>query len=101
MTVGPDLIDTFLPGLALLTRATATATVAAQEQFTKLETLVKQHQVTPPVSHLQQGNLFAQYTRVLQTLARHTPLLLVIDDLQWADAGSLSLLFHLGHHLTG
>jgi predicted ATPase len=34
-------------------------------------------------------------------LARRQPLLLIIDDLQWADAGSLSLLFHLSRHLQG
>jgi len=36
---------------------------------------------------------------VLNTLASQRPLLLVLDDLQWADAASLSLLFHLGSRL--
>ena len=34
-------------------------------------------------------------------LARSHPLLLILDDLQWADAGSVSLLFHLGRRLAG
>jgi predicted ATPase len=38
---------------------------------------------------------------VLQALAQERPLVLVLDDLQWADLGSISLLFHLGRHLTG
>jgi adenylate cyclase len=38
---------------------------------------------------------------VLRSLARQQPLLLVIDDLQWADPGSLSLMFHLGRRLRG
>jgi predicted ATPase len=50
---------------------------------------------------LQQSNLFEQYTRVLQTLSRQKPLLLVLDDLQWIDAGSASLLFHLGRRISG
>ncbi len=101
LSVGADLVDTFLPGQALLTRATAAMTAESHAHLAKLETLVTRHEANRPVSHLQQGNLFAQYTSVLQTLARYRPLLVVIDDLQWADAGSLSLLFHLGHHLQG
>jgi predicted ATPase len=44
---------------------------------------------------------FEQVTGMLQILARRHPLLLLLDDLQWADSGSLSLLFHLGRHLAG
>jgi len=46
-------------------------------------------------------NLFEQYVRVWQTVARLHPLVIVLDDLQWADAGSISLLFHLGRKLAG
>ncbi len=49
----------------------------------------------------QQEALFVQVTRVLQAIACRQPLLLLIDDLQWADAASLSLLFYLGRQLAG
>ena len=38
---------------------------------------------------------------MLQALAQQGPLVLVLDDLQWADLGSISLLFHLGRQLAG
>lgn len=49
---------------------------------------------------LQQSALFEQVTRVLLALAQQAPLLLTLDDVQWADAGSLELLFHFGRRLA-
>ena len=54
---------------------------------------------TQPTDPRQQ--LFEQYAKVVQTLARRTPLLLILDDLQWADEGSANLLLHLGRRLQG
>ena len=48
---------------------------------------------------LQQSALFEQYTNMLCTLSQKKSLVLFIDDLHWADAGSTSLLFHLGTRL--
>jgi predicted ATPase len=39
--------------------------------------------------------------KLLAALAREAPLLLLLDDLQWADTGSVGLLFHLARKLTG
>jgi adenylate cyclase len=48
-----------------------------------------------------QSDLLEQCTNVLLALAQHVPLVLVLDDLQWADAGSVNLLFHLGRQVGG
>jgi adenylate cyclase len=37
----------------------------------------------------------------LQKLSQQHPLILMVDDLQWADPGSIGLLFHLGRRLAG
>ena len=37
---------------------------------------------------------------MLCAVARQRPLLLLLDDLQWADAGSINLLFHLGKRIA-
>ena len=50
---------------------------------------------------LQQRALCQQYTQVLRALAGERPLLLALDDLQWADGGSINLLFHLGRRIPG
>jgi serine/threonine protein kinase/predicted ATPase len=97
---GPDLIDTFISGAELVSRAKAYSSQRTN-WVGKLEKLVERKTLLPPDAMLQQSNLFQQYSRVLLTAAREQPLLLVLDDLQWADAGSISLLFHLGQEVKG
>ncbi|MFB0538056.1 MAG: BTAD domain-containing putative transcriptional regulator, partial [Anaerolineae bacterium] len=96
---GSDLIDTFVPGPALVERAVAYVPGRA-DWLTRLDELVERKATGPGVPGPQQSDLFEQYTRVLQALARQALLVLVVDDLQWADAGSISLLFHLGRQLA-
>jgi adenylate cyclase len=50
---------------------------------------------------MQQSALLEQVTQVLRALAMQKPLLLALDDLQWADGGSVNLLFHLGRRIAG
>ena len=98
--VAPDLIDIFISGSALLKRATMAAPEYADWPL-QLEQVVARKESGQYQDGLKQHNLFEQYTRLLQTLAHRNPLLLVLDDLQWADAGSINLLFHLGRLLDG
>ncbi len=98
--VGPDLVDTFVPRAALLERAKQCAPRTA-DWLTRLHELVEHKPLAFGLPSLQQSALNEQYTRVLLSLARQCPLVLLLDDLQWADLGSISLLFHLGRHLRG
>ena len=43
---------------------------------------------------------FDQLTRFLTRLARHAPLLLALDNLHWADAGTIALILHLAQRLN-
>ncbi|MFL5804971.1 MAG: ATP-binding protein [Roseiflexaceae bacterium] len=98
LDVGPDLLDTFVPMRGLLRRATAYA--GAQTAWVQhLHELVSS-KIARPTDPRQQ-DLFEQYAKVVQALARRTPLLLILDDLQWADPGSTNLLLHLGRRLKG
>lgn len=96
---GPDLVDLLVPGAALAIRAEAFAPGGADWR-TRLQELVKHKAASNRPATLPQMGLFEQVTRVLQALARRQALILVLDDLQWADAGSISLLFHLGRRLA-
>jgi predicted ATPase/DNA-binding SARP family transcriptional activator len=96
---GPDLVDAFVAGNSLEERAVAQGS-AAPDWLARLDELVRRKKSGPVVPGPQQSDLFGQYTRVLDTLARQAPLVLVVDDLQWADLGSISLLLHLGRELA-
>jgi serine/threonine protein kinase/tetratricopeptide (TPR) repeat protein len=91
---GPDLLETFISGEALVSRATAFTPSPARWRV-RLEELVRRNASTPRDAALQQSYLFEQYARTLHALAQKHPLLLQLEDLQWADGGSCGLLFHL------
>ena len=100
---GPDLVETLLPAQSLLRRAAdhhGTTTQAGAGWLAELQAIADRQavqgegRVAP-----RQSDLFAQYTQVLQAVADQQPLLIVLDDLQWADLGSLHLLLHLGRQL--
>jgi len=87
LTEGPDLADAFLP-LEVLSRSVHTLGTGAATALAKFKT-------RGSGSQSGQLALFDQFTRVLVAISRRYPLILALDDLHWADQGSLSLLFHL------
>lgn len=97
---GPDLINTFITGSPLFERAAASIPGGA-DWLSSLEEMSDRHTTATMIPGPQQSDLFEQYTRVLSALARQAPLVLVVDDLQWADTGSIGLFFHIGRHLVG
>ncbi len=98
--VGADLVGLFVADTALIRRARAfTQPPIPAERLTRLQELVARKEAIAGNPELQQSTLLEQCTRFLLALASHRPLLLVLDDLQWADGGSTNLLFHLGRRL--
>jgi tetratricopeptide (TPR) repeat protein len=74
---------------------------AGQAWQARLRELVRRGQEGTAAAPAPQADLFAQVTAVLHAVSAGRPLLLAIDDLQWADGGTTALLFHLGRRLAG
>jgi tetratricopeptide (TPR) repeat protein len=89
---GPELLDVFVETHELGGRAAAAGASDTRINALRAQAGRDRHGV-------QQTQLFEQYTAVLRTLAADHPILLVLDDLQWADGASISMLFHLGRRL--
>lgn len=101
---GFDLVDVFVSGQTLLNRVKevlANANTCEPGWVDRLRILVTradtQHATQSPVT---QKNLFEQYIRVLVKISDQIPLILILDDMQWMDAGSVSLLLNLSKRLV-
>jgi oligopeptide transport system substrate-binding protein len=106
MDQGSELIDIFVPSNQLMSRAVTFARTQKTSQMidsvdwlTKLESICEKDKLGYQV--LEQAQIFQQFVAVLTSLAINKPLLILLDDLQWADAASISLLFHLGRSIGG
>ncbi len=95
---GSHLLEVLVPGAALLSRA-----LAAEQAGTLWLLRLKEHVNRQGIDSkdVDQSDLFQQVTHVLRIVSQERPLLLILDDAQWADAASISLLFHLGRRLAG
>ncbi len=96
--VGPDLIGIFVPGIGLATRLGAFVAEKAG-WLDKLEKLAKKPAAKTSESGLQESQIFEQYAKVICRLSKEHPLLLLLDDMHWGDAASISLLFHLARRI--
>ena len=94
---GPDLIDVLIPGATL-------AAVAARELAVRLpwvDDLELRRRNQAPSGTVDQSRVFQQYADVIVYLSRQQPLVLIVDDLQWADNASVALFGRIARHLAG
>jgi DNA-binding SARP family transcriptional activator/predicted ATPase len=108
--VGPDLIGTLVDGHALADRAKAYSVEPSPSiAWARLQDTLERGpggagpRLAPGsmASGHSQGILNRQYTRVLEAVAQAAPLVLTLDDLQWADGASIELLLELSQSLAG
>lgn len=96
---GPDLVDLLVPGGAILTKL-GTRAVKGSPWARRLAEITSGRAGRGAAQvHLDTEHVHEQYTRLLRAVAAEHPLVLVLDDLHWADAASAGLLFHLARRL--
>jgi class 3 adenylate cyclase/tetratricopeptide (TPR) repeat protein len=82
--------------------APAAIRAGAARRWPHLGALLPEALPVPPPSEIpgqdDQQRVFRALTGFLQTMAERTPILLLLDDLHWADGSSLKLLQHLATH---
>jgi hypothetical protein len=98
---GPDLIGLLVPGANLAVQV-AKIGIDASKRAGLMERLAPAHSTRAAVAGQQRvepGQIYEQSAKVLKALAQHAPLLLILDDMQWADVSSIDLLFHLARRI--
>ncbi|MGZ8781107.1 MAG: ATP-binding protein, partial [Thermoanaerobaculia bacterium] len=91
----PDLIGTLIPGSSLIVGAAR----AMAERAGLLDRLTGAPDSKESPASVDQKKIMESYTAILRNLAARVPLVIVLDDLQWADAASCALFFHLAQNL--
>lgn len=97
---GPDLFNRFLSGKDLLSLARLN-TAVAPASLRRLQACVNNAADPLRRARLSQAVIFDQLTQIYCHLSQRQPLILVLDDLQWIDLGSVNLLFHLARQISG
>ena len=95
--VGSDLVGIFVPGAALLGRVVSV--LGKTTEIGWVEQLKKRMEHSPSREDYRSDQIFEQFSRVVIRLAERRPLLLVLEDLQWVDNGTLDLLFYLARRV--
>jgi predicted ATPase/DNA-binding SARP family transcriptional activator len=95
---GYDLINNIVPGPTILNSAHAHFP-NRKEWLANLKKILAPSSVLLGQADIKPKNLFQQCSVVFHALSEQKPLILILDDLQWADTESISLLFHLGRRI--
>jgi adenylate cyclase len=98
MEHGENLLDVLVPGERLLSRVASSIHSGTRAAQDLAEALGK---AKAGSASLEQSHVFEQFTNVLREIAEVYPLVITLDDMQWADTASTSLLFHIGRRLQG
>jgi predicted ATPase len=96
LELGPDLIGSVIPGGILAAKAIKVF-ADKSKVLQRLKDRVNQTAIQP--ASINEVNIFQQYTAFLQSLSKNNSLVIVLDDLHWADNASISLLFHLARRI--
>ena len=91
----PDLISHFLVGAHLVERLVI-AGLDKEPWFEEVASLAKEK----PLGMLEQPRIISLYTSALQAIAPVKPILLILEDLHWADASSATLFNYLSRHVV-
>jgi predicted ATPase len=95
----PGLLDTLIPSSRVLAQAELSGALN-QDALRQLRIHAQGRTLRGIDPEQRQANLYEALGQTLTRVSERAPLLIVIDDLQWIDIHSASLLFHLARQFS-
>lgn len=89
----PDIVGALIPGSSLV--AKIGKSIAKESGILAKLEKSEQPERAEPVAELDAQKIFKQYTDLLANVSKEKPIILVLDDMHWADSASISLFSHL------
>jgi hypothetical protein len=94
--VAPDIINTFVPSAAFLTKI---GQAVIKETWGGKGHGTGASKSSIPPGELDSQKIFQQVSDFFQSLSCQAPLVVILDDMHWADAASINLFCHLSAKL--
>jgi len=98
VTEGKNLIGSFVPKETLIRRIKEYSKGNSKNSdlnISRIESITEEKDI----QSINQNDLFEQFLIIVQSMSKKKPLLLILDDLHWADIGSVNLLSILGQRI--
>lgn len=95
LELAPDLVSSFIPGGAIISKLGESII----KEMGLLEKLQNNNLSEDRIESLDEKQILAQYTEIINLLATDEALVIVIDDFQWADKASVNMLYYLSRFL--
>lgn len=89
--LGPDLIGLFLPIAGFIAKGLAFGSKSTEIW----KQVVDRNNVNQESINLNKTRFFEQMLQIIVEISKKSPLVLIIDDIQWADNGTLDLIFYV------
>lgn len=91
LDMGPEWIK-LIPGFGVPISVSLETAQRAKKEFFSSKSVVDKEKID-------RDNIFRQYTKFIQNISNLNPIVLFIEDLQWADVSSVDLLFYFARNI--
>lgn len=92
----PDVIGAFIPGGSIIAKL-GEGLISELGLLDKFKVTADANE---QITSLDENKILQQYTDIIKLLSKSQPIIIVLDDFQWADKASINMLYYLSRSLS-